>query len=131
MGPDADAVALDAGPVIAAAARDSLAGIDGAVIAARFHRGVIDLVAAVCRQVREATGIETVALSGGVFVNTILSSGCAGALAQDGFTVLRHHRVPPTDAGIALGQLAVLAHSAPPELTRGGFGQNRHGRTPT
>lgn len=122
MGRNADApVELDAGPVIAAAARDNLAGVDGTVIGARFHRGVIDLVAAVCRQVREATGIETVALSGGVFVNTILSSGCASALGQDGFTVLAHHRVPPTDAGIALGQLAVLAHVARP-----GSGSDRY-----
>jgi hydrogenase maturation protein HypF len=112
--PDAVPVELKAGPVIAAAARDRLAGVDGGVIGARFHRAVIDLVAAVCREVREASGIQTVALSGGVFVNTILSSGCASALGQDGFTVLRHHRVPPTDAGIALGQLAVLAHVARP-----------------
>ncbi|MBA3277194.1 MAG: carbamoyltransferase HypF [Geodermatophilaceae bacterium] len=119
--PDTAPVELDAGPVIAAAARDNLAGVDGTVIGARFHRGVIDLVAAVCRQVREATGIETVALSGGVFDNTILSSGCASALNRDGFTVLRHHRVPPTDAGIALGQLAVLAHVARP-----GSGSDRY-----
>jgi hydrogenase maturation protein HypF len=75
---------------------------------------VIDLVTTVCRQVRSRTGVETVALSGGVFVNTLLSSGCARALGEAGFTVLRHHRVPPTDAGLALGQIAVLAHVARP-----------------
>lgn len=107
-------VALDAGPVIAAAVRDKLAGVDGAVIGARFHRAVVALVTAVCRQVRDQTGLHTVALSGGVFVNTLLSSGCASTLGQDGFTVLRHHRVPPTDAGLALGQLAVLAHQSHP-----------------
>ncbi|MGI8721537.1 MAG: carbamoyltransferase HypF, partial [Geodermatophilaceae bacterium] len=120
-GPNAGPVEVDAGPVIAAAACDKLAEVDGGVIGARFHRAVIDLVTIVCRQVREATGIQTVALSGGVFVNTILSSGCASALNRDGFTVLRHHRVPPTDAGIALGQLAVLAHVARP-----GSGSDRY-----
>ena len=55
--------------------------------------------------------LKVVALSGGVFVNTLISSGSANALSARGFTVLRHHRVPPTDAGLALGQLAVLAHT--------------------
>lgn len=35
------------------------------------------------------------ALTGGVFGNALLLSGCARALEADGFTVLRHRNVPP------------------------------------
>jgi len=45
-----------------------------------------------------------------VFLNAGLTAGCARALSDAGFEVLRHHRVPASDAGLALGQIAVLAH---------------------
>ena len=60
---------------------------------------------------RAARGLSTVALSGGVFVNRVLLSATTAALTAAGFTVLRHRRVPPTDAGLALGQLAVAARA--------------------
>ena len=56
-----------------------------------------------------AHGLDTVALSGGVFGNALLLVGAAAALRSDGFTVLRHRRVPPNDGGLALGQLVVAA----------------------
>ena len=100
---------LDAAPLIAAAAADALAGIPAPVIAVRFHRAVVSAVADVATRVREVAGLSEVTLSGGVFVNVLLSTWCARELAARGFTVLRHHRVPPTDAGLALGQVAVAA----------------------
>ncbi|HEY5421306.1 MAG TPA: hypothetical protein VIL10_11255, partial [Marmoricola sp.] len=46
-----------------------------------------------------------------VFVNTLLTTWCTHALRERGFVVLRHRHVPPTDAGLALGQVAIHAHS--------------------
>jgi hydrogenase maturation protein HypF len=86
-----------------------LAGVEPGVVGARFHRAVAELMVRVARQVRAKRGLATVALSGGVFVNRLLLEASERALAEAGFTVLRHRRVPPTDAGIALGQLAVAA----------------------
>jgi hydrogenase maturation protein HypF len=106
----ADPVTVDAGPVVAAAAADVLDGAGAAEVAARFQQGVVDLVCAVARLLRRRTGLDTVTLSGGVFLNAFLTARCARALTADGFEVLRHERVPASDAGIALGQVAVLAH---------------------
>ncbi|WP_410088565.1 carbamoyltransferase HypF [Streptomyces sp. t39] len=101
----------DPAPLLAAACDDVRGGTGPAVIAARFHHAVARLVRTVCAAAREATGVETVALTGGVFANTVLSSACAHGLRQDGFRVLRHRLVPPGDGGLALGQLVVAART--------------------
>ncbi|MFF9035597.1 carbamoyltransferase HypF [Streptomyces sp. NPDC014892] len=108
---DGGAVRADPAPVIAAIVDDLRAGVEPALIAARFHRGVAALVHAMCRRARERHRLDTVVLTGGVFANTLLSSACASALRGDGFTVLRHHLVPPGDGGLALGQLMVAART--------------------
>ncbi|MBT1090951.1 carbamoyltransferase HypF [Streptomyces sp. Tu102] len=106
-------VRADSAPVIAAIVRDLREGRTAATVAARFHRGVAGLVHGLCRRARERHGLDTVALTGGVFANTLLSSACAAALREDGFTVLRHRLVPPGDGGLALGQLMVAARTTP------------------
>ncbi|MEU9605548.1 carbamoyltransferase HypF [Streptomyces sp. NPDC048057] len=108
----AGTVCADPGPVFAAAVADLRAGADAGLVAARFHAAVADLVRRLCALARERHGLAEVALTGGVFTNAVLLSGCARGLAADGFTVLRHHRVPPNDGGLALGQLMVAAHAA-------------------
>ncbi|MDN0199211.1 carbamoyltransferase HypF [Streptomyces sp. S.PNR 29] len=110
---------LDPGPVLAAIVADLRRGVPVPVIAARFHRAVAVAVAKVCRAARRETGAEVAALSGGVFANALLDAECAALLAADGFTVLRHRRVPPNDGGLALGQLVVAAHRDRPERQGG------------
>ncbi|MGI8813757.1 MAG: carbamoyltransferase HypF [Pseudonocardia sp.] len=86
---------------------DLAAGCDRTLIAARFHAGLVDLLARAAAAVRASTGLEVVALSGGVFQNALLLTGLCARLEADGFGVLTHSRVPPNDAGISLGQVAV------------------------
>ena len=93
--------------LVLAAADDQAAGVPVPVIAARFHNGVADAVVAVCRLLREQTGLTVVALSGGVFQNELLTSRVCAALGSAGFRVLTHRRVPCNDGGISLGQAAV------------------------
>ncbi|MGW6743180.1 carbamoyltransferase HypF [Streptomyces sp. NPDC055025] len=106
---DGAEMVADPAPVLAAAAHDIRAGADGPAVAARFHGAVIGLVRDLCRAARDRTGLTTVALSGGVFCNALLTAGCTKRLERDGFTVLRHRGVPPNDGGLALGQLMVAA----------------------
>ena len=97
-------------PLIAAVAADAADGIAAATIAGRFHRGVATLIVDVCERLRAETGIGTVGLTGGVFQNALLVRLAGERLRAAGFDLLLHHRVPPNDGGLALGQ-AVLARA--------------------
>lgn len=48
-------------------------------------------------------------LSGGVFLNALLTAETCARLGREGFRVYRQRRVPPNDGGLRLGQLAVAA----------------------
>lgn len=104
---------VDFAPVLAGMLTDLAAGVPRAEIARNFHLAVAASALAVCRQVRAATGLDTVALSGGVFQNRLLLGMMENLLAGDGFVVLRHRLTSPNDSCLALGQAAVaLARSA-------------------
>jgi len=92
-------------------------GVDKSLVAYRFHRGLADFVVSVCLQLRDSTGPNSVALSGGVFQNRLLVELVLPMLDEHGFGVMRHSRVPPNDGGVSLGQVAIgRAH-----LARAGF----------
>ncbi|GAA5106871.1 carbamoyltransferase HypF [Haloechinothrix salitolerans] len=96
--------------LVRACVADLRAGVVPAVVAARFHNGVADVIARVCDRLRTSTGIGTVALSGGVFQNLLLLGATVDALEQRDFRVLIHSRVPTNDGGISLGQAVIAAH---------------------
>ncbi|MDJ0867751.1 MAG: carbamoyltransferase HypF [Myxococcota bacterium] len=90
---------------------DLWAGVDPALVSARFHAGfATGLLRMVC-QAAERRGARTVALSGGCFQNRILLELVADGLRRAGLEVLVHRRLPPNDGCLALGQ-AVLAAAA-------------------
>ena len=95
--------------LVAAVVADLRAGVGVPSIAARFHNAVAGIVVAGAVRLRETTGLTTVALSGGVFQNLLLLERAVAGLEAKGFGVLVHHRVPPNDGGISLGQAAVAA----------------------
>jgi hydrogenase maturation protein HypF len=106
-------VIADPGPVISAVASDVLAGEPVSLVARRFHTAVSDLIANLAERCRERTGLERVALGGGVFQNALLLDTAQHALTERGFTVLRPRLLPPNDGGIALGQILVGASAQP------------------
>jgi hydrogenase maturation protein HypF len=84
-------------------------GINPAKIAARFHNSMVRLLTAACELVRNQTGLDLVALSGGVFQNALILRQLYDALVKRGFQVLTHRLTPPNDGCISLGQVAVAA----------------------
>ena len=87
-----------------------LNGEDPNRLAWQFHDGLAAQITESCLLARERSGRNTVALSGGVFQNTLLLRLTVKRLRDLGFQVLLHSLVPPNDGGIALGQaLAALA----------------------
>ena len=100
---------FDAAPVIQAVVRDIMAGVDAGLIAARFHNGLADLILRLSIQLRQQTGLNKVALSGGVFQNISLLQQAMHLLLKNDFEVLNQQLVPANDGGLALGQASVAA----------------------
>lgn len=101
-------LSIDVRPLIRAIAREAQTSRSAAV-ARRFHETIAALVVDVCARIRAANGPRVVALSGGVFLNALLTEAASLRLARAGFRVYRHRRVPPGDGGLCLGQLAIAA----------------------
>ena len=84
-------------------------GVEPAVMAARFHQGVVQGVAHSASTLCDENGLDTVALGGGVFQNRLLLEGVSAALGESGLQVLSPEKVPASDGGLALGQAAIAA----------------------
>lgn len=103
-------IIIDPAPVLRGVVSDLRRGVEVAVISAKFHNTIADITVGVSRAARERTGINRVALSGGVFQNTYLLGRTLDGLERHGFEALSHHQVPTNDGGIALGQ-ALIANA--------------------
>lgn len=73
-------------------------------IALGFHTMVCKLIVNIACKHREKYNINQVALSGGVFINRIITSQTIKALEEKGFSVYINEKVPCGDGGLALGQ---------------------------
>ncbi|MGD0473507.1 MAG: carbamoyltransferase HypF [Candidatus Velthaea sp.] len=114
-------------PMWLALLEDLRLGVPPSRIAARFHAGLAQAIAALAIAVTRgefAAGppADTVALSGGCFQNGLLLEGVGALLEAAGFRVLANVRVPANDGGIALGQAAIAAATwlSDPETERRG-----------
>ena len=85
------------------------AGAPADRLALGFHVAVTRSSARIAREICTREGIDTVALSGGVFMNRLLLQLLARELKSAGLTVLVPHTVPVNDGCIAYGQAAVAS----------------------
>jgi hydrogenase maturation protein HypF len=101
------AMIVDPGPIVLAVLEDVVGGAAREVVAGAFHNTVVGFCREIAGRLRDARGIGTVALSGGVFQNRLLLRKLVSGLSDDGFRVLLHKEVPTNDGGVSLGQAVV------------------------
>ena len=80
------------------------------LISTRFHNTIVEIICRTAKRLRDKTGINKTALSGGVFMNGYLLEKAEIRLTEMGFETLTHSKVPSNDGGLALGQLMIAAH---------------------
>ncbi|MFH1581970.1 MAG: carbamoyltransferase HypF [Pseudomonadota bacterium] len=96
-------------PIISGVVNDMEMGVSPSTISGKFHNTIIALFSELCEVIRKENGLNRVALSGGVFQNSIILSGLIKELKQRGFQVITHSLVPTNDGGISLGQAMIAA----------------------
>lgn len=76
-------------------------------LALGFHYAMAEAIGDVCSRLQDRYQSNTIALSGGVFQNTVLTHRTLEILRRKGFSVYMNLAVPPNDGGISLGQAYV------------------------
>ncbi len=102
------------GPLWAAIIADIKAGVDLSVIAARFHAGLVAVLADCAARVAADAKTTRIILSGGAMQNRALHDQLGQTLRERGYNVLTHKHLPANDAGVAFGQAvhAATIHGA-------------------
>ncbi len=98
---------LDHKPLFKALLGGIEAGISVNRLALDFHIAIARSSARIAREICAREGIDTVALSGGVFMNRLLLQLLTRKLKDAGLTVLIPQTVPVNDGCIAYGQAAI------------------------
>jgi hydrogenase maturation protein HypF len=101
---------LDILPSIRAIVENKFCGKSMEEISSAFHATLNAAFASMSLEMKKATGINRVVLSGGCFQNRILLEGTVAELRKNNFEVYTHSQIPANDGGISLGQ-AVIAGS--------------------
>jgi hydrogenase maturation protein HypF len=111
-GPETIGPCLDPGYLIRAVVAEQAGGLNPARIAGRFHRSLATLLVHAAKVICDRRGLDTVALSGGVYQNHYFFELMVSGLESAGLNALTHHKVPCNDGGLALGQAIIAARQA-------------------
>lgn len=105
-----DCHALNSRPLFEALLEGIRTGVPAGKLALDFHVTIARSSARIAREICAREGLDTVALSGGVFMNRLLLQLLTRELKSMGLTVLIPRSVPVNDGCIAYGQ-AVIARA--------------------
>ncbi len=100
---------IDFIPAIRMITDDLKKKVSTGTISAKFHNTILFVVEKVVSEMKHATGLNKVVLTGGTFQNRYLLGNLEKILSKDGFQVYTQNKIPANDGGIALGQLAIAA----------------------
>ncbi|MBI5954651.1 MAG: carbamoyltransferase HypF [Chloroflexi bacterium] len=89
--------------------KDVMGGVHLSKISAKFHNGLAEMARDACLKIKSETGLDEVALSGGVWQNMTLLRKAVQLLEAEGFKVYIHHEAPTNDGGLSLGQAVIAA----------------------
>ena len=78
-------------------------------LAYSFHCDVSLLFAQIAISTAKSHNIHKIGVSGGVAYNEIIMQTIKNSVEDANLTFLQHNRIPPGDAGICIGQLAIAA----------------------
>jgi len=92
---------LDLSPLMEALAAPDMDSVAGARL---FHGTLAAALAEWASRAAEQTGLATVALGGGCFLNRVLTNALAAELRARGLIPLLARALPPNDGGLSLGQ---------------------------
>jgi hydrogenase maturation protein HypF len=115
---NAGTLVIDWRPLLTALVGECIAGAAPEPLAAALHDGLVGGVVEVAKSI----GARRVVLTGGCFQNARLTERTVYRLRSVGFEPYWHHRIPPNDGGLAIGQIAFAAHPLireRPDVSRG------------
>lgn len=102
-----DCHVLNSRPLFEALLEGIRTGVPAGKLALDFHVAIARASARIASEICVREGIDTVVLSGGVFMNRLLLQFLTRELKSAGLTVLVPHTVPVNDGCIAYGQTAI------------------------
>jgi hydrogenase maturation protein HypF len=88
---------------------DLQSAVPVSIISGRFHSTITEMIIMVLKKMREDTGLNLAAVSGGVFQNKLLFLSLRRRLREEGFEAICHQRAPTNDGGISLGQVYIAS----------------------
>ncbi len=109
---EGDMPVVDASSVIKGIVKDISKNMDEKRISSKFHNTLACIISTVSMNLRKRYGIKRIVMSGGVFQNKCLAEKAGSSLRQHGFNVYINSRIPTSDSGLPIGQIAIADRGA-------------------
>ena len=102
---------IDTQPLFLGIVRDLKKGKEKRTIATKFHNSVAKIIVNNVKRLSKNTGIDDIALSGGVFQNRFLKTKVIKGLSTSNVNVFTNTKTPVNDLNISLGQYYVSSRT--------------------
>ena len=97
---------VDWEPMIREILDDIRQSVETGIISAKFHNTLVETIVDVAKKMNQ----KRIVLTGGCFQNKYLTERAIHRLKNENIIPYWHHKVPPNDGGIALGQIKAVSY---------------------